>query len=388
MSLLTSPAMSGEQAGLVKMINSYSVVELIGVVDNLKKSSGFLLDRCFPNVVESNAPQVALDIDVGKRRMSPFISPIVEGQPVESRRFETGLYTPPTVKDFRNPDFLKPVRRQIGERIGGDVSLRARLEENLVWEIADQKDMIDRRCEWMAAQALTTGKINISGPGYGDTEIDFGRDPSLTVALTGAAQWGQPGVSPADFVTNCATHVLQKSGAMPEDVIFSLSPWQKFLADQKVINNIFQRALIDPRSEPVETGGVVTNKGGIFMGRWGRFRLWLYEDWYVDYERDSSGNVVTDASGNPIEIERPMLPDGSIIVTGPDLQGTRAYGLVQDPFFNYQPLRYAPKLWYSKNPGQINLLMQSAPLMIPSRVNAAMCANVCAPGGGVVGGSN
>ncbi|MCV6022339.1 major capsid protein, partial [Escherichia coli] len=37
---------------------------------------------------------------------------------------------------------------------------------------------------------------------------------------------------------------------------------------------------------------------------------------------------------------------------------------------------YAPKSWVNKNPAQRLILMQSAPLVIPSRVNASLCAMV------------
>lgn len=378
----------GSETSLQAMLSVYGLTELIDTVENLKKSSGFLLDLAFRNIVTSQFPEVAIDVDVGKRRMSPFVSPLVEGKTVESRRTQTNLYTPPTLKDLRNPDFLKPIRRQIGERIGGDTSIRARLEENLIFELSDQKDMINRRTEWMAAQALSTGKIGMNVEGEGESVIDFNRDPSLTIALTGNAQWGQPNVSPADSVTNWAIYVMQKSGAMPQNIVFTPSSWQKFISDPKVVNTIFQTALIDPKNDPIVTGARLPNQGGVSMGRWGQFNLWLYADWYVDYQRDAAGRIVRDAQGNAQEFERPMLPDGSVILTGPDLQGTRAYGLIQDPYFNYEPLSYAPKLWYNENPGQINLLMQSAPLPIPSRVNAAFCATVCAPGNGVSGGNS
>lgn len=386
MSLSTSLEV-GTQSSLMSMIGTYDRVELIQVVDNLKTASSFLLDHCFPNEIEAQAPQVAVDIDVGKRRMAPFVSPLVEGKPVESRQFQTHLYTPPTIKDLRVPDLLKPLRRQIGERIGGDTSLRNRVEENIRYEFADQIDMINRRLEWMAAQSLVSGKVEVKGDGYEGDIIDFQRDPSLTMALSGAAQWGQSGVSPTDNITNWAMHVLEKSGSMPREIYFSVSAWRAFMADPKLNNYVFQRALVDPRSEQIALGGRLPKKGGIYMGPWDQFELYLYADWYIDVQRDSNGAPVLDSNGRPIEIERPMIPDGSIILSGPDLQGTRTYGLIQDPYFNMQPLAYAPKLWYAENPGQINMLMQSAPLMIPSRVNASMSVSVCAPGNGITGGN-
>src|SRR5579875_1809095 len=95
---------------------------LIGVVPNLKTAQNFLLDHFFPNVVMADSEEVSIDIDIGKRRMSPFVSPLVEGKLVEQRRFQTNTFKPAYIKDKRAPDLRKPVRRMIGERIGGELT--------------------------------------------------------------------------------------------------------------------------------------------------------------------------------------------------------------------------------------------------------------------------
>ncbi|MDE3023823.1 MAG: major capsid protein, partial [Pseudomonadota bacterium] len=173
---------------------------LIQVVPNLKRSQKFLLDSFFPNIVTSDSEYVSIDVDVGKRRMSPFVSPLVEGKLVEQRRYQTNIFKPAYIKDKRAPDLRKPVRRMIGERIGGELTGMEREMANLEFEMTDQIDILDRRLEWMAAQALLNGTVTISGEGFPTTLVDFGRDPTLTVALAGAAQWGQAGIVPSTLI--------------------------------------------------------------------------------------------------------------------------------------------------------------------------------------------
>ena len=57
---------------------TYDTAALVEVVPNLKTSQNFLLDRFFPNIVEADTEEVAIDVDVGIRRMSPFVSPLVD----------------------------------------------------------------------------------------------------------------------------------------------------------------------------------------------------------------------------------------------------------------------------------------------------------------------
>src|SRR3981189_2229888 len=100
----------------------YDTIELVAVIQNLKIPSSFLLDKFFPQQITSETEFVAIDVDVGKRRMSPFVSPLVGGGVVEQRRIQTNVFKPPYIKDKRAPDLRRPVRRMIGERIGGEMS--------------------------------------------------------------------------------------------------------------------------------------------------------------------------------------------------------------------------------------------------------------------------
>jgi len=330
---------------------------LVQVVPNLKTSQNWLLDRFFPNIVTSDSEFVSIDVDVGKRRMSPFVSPLVEGKLVEARKVQTNTFKPAYIKDKRAPDLRRPVRRQIGERIGGELTGAERMQVNLMFEMADQIDMLNRRLEWMAASALLTGTVTIAGDGFPTTVVDFGRDSTLTVALTGGNRWGQTGIVPSNNIEAWQQAVMKKSGATVTDIVFTLSAWQQFKQDPVVKQAIWYPG--SGQGNTMEIGAKV-QKGASYMGHWGTFDLWLYNDWYVD-----DNNV-----------EQPMLPDGTVILCGPDLMGTRAFGQILDPDFNYGPLPYAPKSWVEKDPAQRLLLMQSSPIVIPSRVNAALCATV------------
>lgn len=338
----------------------YDTNVLIQVVPNLKRAQKFLLDSFFPNIVTADSEFVSIDVDVGKRRMSPFVSPLVEGKLVEQRRYQTNVFKPAYIKDKRAPDLRKPVRRMIGERIGGDMTGAEREMANLEFEMTDQIDILDRRLEWMASQALQTGTVTIAGDGFPSVLVDFGRASALTVALAGGAQWGQAGVVPSVLVEDWGHIMLKESGGVATDIVFTTTPWTLFLQDPVVKATMWYPG--QGGAGNVVNVGAQIQRGAQFKGRWGQYNLWVYNDWYVD-----DNNV-----------EQPMLPDGMIVMTGADLLGTRAFGQILDPAFNYQALPYAPKTWVENDPPQRMLLMQSSPIVIPSRVNASFAASVCA----------
>lgn len=342
----------------------YDTNVLVQVVPNLKTAQTWLLDRFFTNQVEADSEFISIDIDVGKRRMSPFVSPLVEGKLVEQRRYQTDVFKPPYIKDKRAPDLRKPVRRMIGERIGGDLTGAEREMANLEFELADQVDMINRRLEWMAAQALINGGITLTGDGFPTVYIDFGRDSTLTVTLSGSNIWGYASNYNADGrdpvptqnIETWQEQILKKSGAVVTDIIFTTTPWKLFLNSEFAQGAIYYPKLGENEINP----GAEIKKGAVFKGKWGQYNLWLYNDWYVD----------------PTNTEQPMIADGNVIMTGPELLGTRAFAQIMDPAFNYGPMAYAPKTWINEDPAQRFIMMQSSPLVIPSRVNASFCAYV------------
>jgi hypothetical protein len=346
----------------VSNIAIFDTNALIGMVPNLKLAQNWLLDRFFPNTVTSDNEYVSIDVDIGKRRMAPFVSPLVEGKLVESRRYQTNSFKPAYIKDKRAPDLRKPVRRQMGERIGGELTAGERELANLMFEMADQIDMQNRRLEWMAAQALLGGTVTITGDGFPTTLIDFGRDASLTVALGSGVKWTAANINsqaavPTNDLETWSLAVLKSSGGVVTDVVMDVAAWQKFKLDP-----ILKAANWFPNqggNNSVEIGSQV-KRGAQFKGVWGNLNLWVYSDWYVD---DSN-------------VEQPMLPAGTVILSGPDMMGTRSFGAIEDPSLGYIAAPYVPKSWVQQDPAQRFLMMQSAPIVIPSRVNAAFAATV------------
>ena len=350
---------------------SYTTAELVQVVPNLKISQNFLLDRFFPNVVEYDTEEVAIDVDVGLRRMAPFVSPLVEGKLVEQRKWLTNKFKPAYIKDKRAPDLRKPIRRAIGERIGGgELTGEERMMINLEFEMADQVDMVNRRLEWMAASALTTGTVTIAGDGFQTAVIDFGRASNLTFALSGSQVWGASlnaagrDVNITGQLDAWGARVLKASGAVMTDIVFTNSAWQHFLTAEGVQGAI-QYPTLAVDGNTLNPGSQVRT-GAIYKGKWGQYDLWLYNDWYID-----ANNV-----------EQPMLVDGTVIICGREaLMGTRAFRMIIDPRCSYKAMAYAPKTWINDDPAQTIIMMQSAPLVIPSRVNACLCVVVCASNG-------
>ena len=338
----------------------YNTNQLVRVVRDLRgRTPGFLMSRYFPTVQEYTTEEVSIDVVLGKRRIAPFVSPLVGGKLVEGTGYASSTYKPAYIKDKRAPALNRPLKRRAGERIGGDMSPAEREAANLAQEIEDQIDMIDRRLEWMAASALVNGSVTITGEGIPLATISFGRDSDNDANLVTTARWGESGNTdkPSADIEIWSTQMLKESGAPATDIVFTPGSWKNFKADSKVRDSI--DTTLRGSNSAIEFGGGQT-VGGRWMGRWGLYDLWMYQDWYI---------------GPDTNVETAMIPDHSVILANPAaLEGVRAFGCIMDPEFNYGAMAYAPKTWIEKDPAQRVLLMQSAPILIPTRPNASFYA--------------
>lgn len=333
----------------------FSTGVLARVVAELPRPAPFILNSFFRSIQTETSEDIHFDVDSGKRRLSPFVAPIVAGKLVESKGFKTSTFRPAYIKDKRIFDGNRPFKRVIGERIGGELSPAQRMQVLLATDLQDQLDMLTRRLEVMAVEALRTGAVTVKGDQYPETLVDFGRDAALKVALTTTARWGETGVDPLANLETWSMLVTQKSGAAATTVIMDVKAWQLFSASAKV-QQLLDRFRGTDVLEPTVSG-----EGGRYMGNIGTFDIWVYAGWYDDPET----GLLT-----------PYLPDNTVIITSPELEGTQAFGAIRDEEAGFQALPFFTKSWIEKDPAVRILLMQSAPLPVPYRVNAAMSATV------------
>lgn len=337
------------------MTDIYTTGVLARVIESLPSPAPFILNSFFREMQTETSEEIHFDVDKSKPRLAPFVSPLVPGQQVESPGYQTNTFKPAYVKDKRVFSANRPLKRSIGETIGGNLSPEQRLRKALVADLADQLAMLTRRQEVMAVEALLTGRITVKGELYPEAIVDFQRDPSLTKALTTTARWGETGVSPLADVEAWAMEVTKQSGTAPTQIIMDVAAWQLFHADAKV------QVLLDRFRGTDRLHPTVTGEGARYMGNIGDFDIWVYSGWYEDPDT---------------RLLTAYLPENTVLMVAPELEGVRAYGAIWDEAAGFQAMPYFTKSWVENDPGARILLMQSAPLPVPYRINASLAATV------------
>jgi hypothetical protein len=342
-------------------IDVFSTQVLNKTVEYLDRPASFLLDVFFGSVQTADTEEIFFDIDKSKPRLAPFVSPLVAGKVVADQGYETKSFKPAYVKDKRQFKPDAPLKRTIGEMIGGTLSPQQRRDAALKRSLANQLENLTRREEVMASEALRLGQVTVTGDNYPTVVVGFQRDAALTITLTGVNRWGQAGIKPLDLIEDWSSSVQTKSGAAARTVIMDPLAWRLFKADSDVskLLTVYRGTNNTLSIDPMNRGQA--NDKARYVGTIGDFDFWVYQDNYVD------DNGVT----------QQMLPNYTVIVgSTTQVEGVRCYGVIQDEKAGYRAQRYFSKSWLEEDPALRWLLLQSAPLVVPYRPNATLCATV------------
>lgn len=341
------------------MADLYSTDAMLGVLEDLTVPKSALLDAFFNTIQTEDSEEIHFDQADGARKLAPFVSPVVEGKIVQERGFTTRTFKPAYVKPKTPIDPNRPLKRAMGEQIGGtQLSPQQREQIIVAMELENHVQMIRNRLEWMAAQVLATGAVTVSGDGYQTVSVDFGRTNTHTVTLTSNDLWSASHADskPLEDLQNWATIIVKDSGAGVRNVIMEPDAWNAFRSHSTLAGRLDYRNVTDTSIQL----GAANDRGLVFRGQVDGFNIWVYQDWY-----EAANGTVT-----------PFLASGTVLMVSDALEGVQAFGAIRDPEAGYMAMPYFPKSWVEKDPGQRVIMTQSAPLVVPFRPDASLAATV------------
>lgn len=323
-----------------------------------KPAHSFLRDRYFGNVKTFDTTKLDIDIVKGKRKVAPFVHPKIGGKTVERDGYTTNSYEAPEI----SPDMVTTaediLRRAPGQTIYGANDPNARAAAQLGEDLAELDNMITRREEAMAAEALFTGRVTIQGEGYDEVLHYWPENPAEQpyVELAGGALWTADTSNPTADLRAARRSIIQSSGVTPTDAIMGTDALEAFLAriGEKLDYRRVDLGQIDPSHLP---NGVTY---------WGRLKdsaldIWTYDEWYLGDDDE----------------EHPMVPTDHVLIGSPAARTTMAYGLVtlmRGSSDNAAPEFYAerrvPDSWTQrKNPAGRIVQIKSRPLPIVNQID-------------------
>lgn len=331
-------------------VDMFNIRTMLAALEQMHTPRTFLLDTFFKEERVFTTEAVDIDVIKGKQRLAPFVSPLHEGKVVERTGFTANSFKPPYIKQkmaFTAQDLLK---RAPGETIyQGDQTPEQRAQKQLGKDLIELDEMITRREEWMAASALNTGKITVVGDGV-NAEIDFKMDASHKVTLAGAALWTDAASDPLADLRAWKQTAAKDSGLVPDVAVFGADVYKAFVKHANVKGQLDTRRItlgqIDPKLLP---------SGASYIGTVEQLDIYTYDEYYLD------DNAVL----------QPMVPVDKIFLGSTKAKTTRLYGAILD-LKALAAVKRFPKSWEQEDPSIRWVMLQSAPVVCPTQIDAFM----------------
>jgi len=347
-------------------VDIYSPRTMARMVAEMKPARSFVLERFFSESQSFESKSVDIDIETSVRSMAPFVGDRSAGSAVDDLGYTTETYTPPLVapKSLLTEDHLR--QRLPGETLYEGRSPAERQAALVGKRLGQLNSMILRREEWMAAQALLTGAVAISGDGVTSRSVDFGAPDALTIALLDAAdRWT---ADTADILANLRTWarlIAQYSGLAADTVILGQE------AAAALLGNTALAAMLDKRR--VELGLIspemTTIPGVTYLGsvKGTALDLFSYDEWYI-----------APATGT----ETPMITPEMIIMGSTQARAVRYYGAVavanEGGSLDLMAGERIPDSWTEKEPAGRIIKLSARPLPAPVQIRGFLRATVVA----------
>ena len=345
-------------------VQLYDTSTLLGLYREVPEVSTYWRNLCFNSVVTFEDEYIDFEKIREGRKLAPLVVPTSQGRPIYSEASNVtrlkAAYVKP--KDAVSPG--RVIKRRPGENLFAPNSMSPQARYNAI--IGDimrtHREAIDRREEWLAAQAVITGKLTLSGPDYPTRLVDFGRDSTHTVTLGAGARWGDAGVKPMTDIQTWIDRVRRAQFGGPVNrLTVGASVLPVLLADADVLKQLDTQT----RGTNADLNtGLRSGEYVEYIGKLGpNLELWVNSDFYEDPDTGTA---------------TPFLDPKTVVLTGPNVMGVRCFGAILDEKAGFNAMPVFPKMWSQEDPSATFVMSQSAPLTVPVNPNNTLSAKVLA----------
>jgi len=342
---------------------------LLGVFRDVKPENWYF-GQFFTNQMRSTDEWIDFEkLPIRSRRLAPFVKPMGRGHGVFTDSVSGFRFKPANIVVEDSVDPLRPLTFQPG--IDASVTRPSQLtpmqrlaliKASMVQEF---QTSVERRWEWMRAQAIINGEVVVTYKDGTSVTVDFQRDNDHTETLSGDF-WGDSGFSILDHIqTIIDTMVDAEFGALPTRITMGNLAAAAIRQDEEILKHMqtdllggvhrLDRGLINSGEKIYMFGAL--NVGGAIV------ELWVNNETYTN---DAGATVRYVASED-------------IVVTGAPsaVNGYECFGMIVDKDAQYQALPMFPKNFQTGERVKVeNISIESAPLFVPIHPNATFKSTV------------
>jgi hypothetical protein len=326
--------------------------------------------RYFTRVFPSTGEWIDFEkLPLKGRRLAPFVKPMGQGRGIYTDKVDGYRFKPANVVIDEAVDPLRPLTFQPGiDQSIFDVnklSPMQRLELLKAAMTAEALDAIERRKEWMRAQAIINAGYTCAYEDGTSVAVDFHRDSGQTETLTSGNRFGDSGVSIMNkFQTIFDTMNNAAFGGLPQTIEMGGSVWTAMRNDATILANL-------DKYRPV--GGLTIERGVTVSGdgskRYKVGDLSVGGGTGVSVELFVNNETYDADNGSQT---RYLGANEMVFASNPDaIMGFSCYGMIVDRDAEYQALPVFPKNYLKGDRVKVeHLSFEAAPLEVVVNPNA------------------
>lgn len=334
---------------------------LLGMYRDVPAPVNYFRNLLVTSVFTSTDEYIDFTKITDQRKLAPLVIPTAQGRPIFTEAANAARFKPAYVKPKDPISPTRVLKRRPGENIfaPNNLSPYQRYLQLLGDILRVHRESIENRLEWLAAQAAIYGRVTLEAPDYPTTIVDFERDPSHTITLSGAgAVWSDVDTPIVDMINTWVEKVRRAPFGGPVNrITLGKNVVGPFLKNKQV------RESLDTLVRGTDGQLNISIRSGEYaerLGRIGNLEIWTTSDWY------------TAPDGTTQEY---MDPNG-VLLTGPNLNMVECYGAILDFDAQLQALPVFPKQWKNEDPSVTYVMTQSSPLQVPVNANNTLFATV------------
>jgi len=342
---------------VINGIGIYETRTMLAAIERFLPAYSFLRDTFFAGTQVEKNEHMDFDYRKGKRKMAPFVAPLIGEKVMDRQGYETRTIRFPKIAPARALTLKDLQHRLPGEEVYGGWTPQERAMQLLASDMRELTEYIDRREEWMAAQLLFTGKITIDVEGASQSvNYDF------TNTYEPPVKWDTLGSDPIADLKNARLAVIQKTGIAPDTCVMATDVADAYARNASVIQfHDILNYFIGQYQPDIQSPAVT------FIERIQKLALdvYTYDDWFVDYiDPDDEKAGMT---------EYPYVPPGHVLLARRGMPSTKFYGPVTQmeggEFRTYMAER-VPKVTSDEKADVRMLRMTSRPVFVPWDVDS------------------
>lgn len=354
----------------------YTPVQLLGTFREDNELPSFWRQLAF-----SGAPIFSDDRDIEfsksntLRRVAPFVSPDSEGVAIYNNRETVSRITTAYIKlldTVHASDFTGKLEVGAGELGAGRKLTPAQRWRYRIAELTVQHETaINNRIELMCFEAIATGIVTVRDDDTNSVVyVNFGRDASHSITLSGTALWDNAASDPLGNFTAWKSlarrpkgpNTSQRHGAAPTLWIMgreAAEAFRKNEAVRKELDNNYARP-----SQTLINTGVLEGLDIEYIGRLNNGDdIWMYNEYY----EDADGDIVEIMNSKDVIGINPAAVNGQI-----------AFGTIANFKADLASMERFPNMFENQSGSAIFMTNESAPMVFPVNPNATLRARVLA----------